>query len=46
MSIYLCFIQHVLWALNEKGKAAVVVPAGFLNIKDGIEENLQNYVLL
>ena len=46
MSIYLCFIQHVLWALNEKGKAAVVVPAGFLNIKDGIEENIRKRLVM
>lgn len=32
MAIYLCFLQHILSSLNEKGKAAVVVPAGFLTI--------------
>lgn len=30
MAIYLCFLQHILSSLNDKGKAAVVVPAGFL----------------
>lgn len=30
MAIYLCFIQHILWSLKEGGKAAIVVPTGFL----------------
>lgn len=41
----LCFIQHVLWALNDAGKAAVVVPAGFLSIKDGIEEKIRRRIV-
>lgn len=30
MAIYLCFLQHILSSLKEGGKAAIVVPAGFL----------------
>jgi type I restriction enzyme M protein len=30
MAIYLLFIQHIISSLNNKGKAAVVVPTGFL----------------
>jgi len=30
MSIYTCFIQHILYSLKEDGKAAIVVPTGFL----------------
>lgn len=30
MPIYLCFIQHILWSLKEDGKAAIVVPTGFI----------------
>lgn len=37
MSIYLMFIQHVLYSLKEDGKAAIVVPTGFLTAKNGIE---------
>lgn len=37
MAIYLMFIQHILYSLNEKGKAAVVVPTGFLTAGSGIE---------
>ena len=37
MAIYLPFIQHVMWSLKSDGKAAVVVPTGFLTAKSGIE---------
>ncbi|KFI67791.1 HsdM family class I SAM-dependent methyltransferase [Bifidobacterium magnum] len=37
MAIYLCFIQHVLWSLKDSGKAAIVLPTGFLTAKAGIE---------
>lgn len=30
MAIYLMFLQHIIFSLNEKGKASVVVPTGFL----------------
>ncbi len=30
MAIYLMFIQHILWSLKDDGKAAIVVPTGFL----------------
>jgi len=36
MAIYLLFIQHIIYSLSEKGKAAVVVPTGFLTAKTGI----------
>ena len=37
MAIYLLFIQHVLYSLKDDGKAAIVVPTGFLTAKSGIE---------
>lgn len=37
MSIYLCFLQHIINSLSDKGKAAVVVPTGFITAKSGIE---------
>ena len=30
MPIYLLFIQHILYSMNDQGKAAIVVPTGFL----------------
>ena len=37
MAIYLCFLQHAIYSLKEDGKAALVVPTGFLTAKSGIE---------
>ena len=37
MAIYLMFIQHVLYSLKDDGKAAIVVPTGFLTAKSAIE---------
>ena len=37
MAIYLLFIQHVLYSLKDDGKAAIVVPTGFLTAKSSIE---------
>lgn len=33
MAIYLMFIQHSLYSLKDKGKAAIVVPTGFLTAR-------------
>jgi len=40
MKIYLCFIQHLLYSLSEKGKGAIVVPTGFITTKTGIEKKI------
>lgn len=37
MAIYLLFIQHIIASLKPKGKAAVVVPTGFITAASGIE---------
>lgn len=37
MAIYLLFIQHVMYSLKSSGKAAIVVPTGFLTAKSSIE---------
>jgi type I restriction enzyme M protein len=37
MAIYMLFIQHIIYSLTEKGKAAIVVPTGFLTAQSGIE---------
>lgn len=42
MAIYLLFIQHVLYSLNDRGKAAIVVPTGFLTAKGGIEKGIRD----
>lgn len=41
MGIYLCFIQHILWSLKDDGKAAIVVPTGFITAQSGIEKKIR-----
>ncbi len=45
MAIYLCFIQHILWSLKEDGKAAIVVPTGFITAKNGIEKEIRQRII-
>ncbi len=45
MAIYLMFIQHILWSLKEDGKAAIVVPTGFLTAKSGIEMTIRQKIV-
>ncbi|MCR4799566.1 MAG: SAM-dependent methyltransferase, partial [Bacteroidales bacterium] len=40
MAVYTCFIQHVVNSLNHNGKGAIVVPAGFLDAKNGVERKV------
>jgi type I restriction enzyme M protein len=41
MAIYPAFIQHIMYSLNEKGRAAVVVPTGFITAQSGIEKKIR-----
>jgi type I restriction enzyme M protein len=41
MAIYMLFIQHIIFSLSDKGKAAVVVPTGFLTAQSGIEQKIK-----
>lgn len=45
MAIYLCFIQHILYILKDKGKAAVVVPTGFLTASSGIALKIKERIV-
>lgn len=45
MDIYLCFLQHILASLNIKGKAAVVVPTGFLTAAKGIPKKIRQTII-
>ena len=45
MAIYLCFIQHILWSLKENGKAAIVVPTGFITAQSGIEKAVRQMIV-
>ena len=41
MAIYLLFIQHIIYSLGKGGKAAVVVPTGFITAQSGIEMKIR-----
>jgi type I restriction enzyme M protein len=45
MSIYLLFIQHIIHTLAEKGKAAIVVPTGFITAQSGIEKGIRQHLV-
>lgn len=45
MAIYLCFIQHILWSLKDNGKAAIVVPTGFITAQNGIEKAVRQKIV-
>jgi len=45
MAIYLLFIQHIIFSLKPKGKAAIVVPTGFITAKKGIEFKIREYIV-
>ncbi len=45
MAIYLLFIQHILFSLKDNGKAAIVVPTGFLTAKTGIEYDIRKNII-
>lgn len=45
MAIYLLFIQHILFSMKETGKAAIVVPTGFITAQTGIERKIRDYII-
>lgn len=46
MAIYLMFIQHILFSLNKTGKAAIVVPTGFISAVNGIEKRIRERIVI
>ncbi len=41
MAIYLLFIQHIIFSLSDTGRAAIVVPTGFITAQSGIEKSIR-----
>ncbi len=41
MAIYPLFIQHIMFSLSAKGRAAIVVPTGFITAQTGIEKKIR-----
>ena len=45
MAIYELFIQHIIYSLADDGKAAVVVPTGFLTAQSGIDKKIRKHLV-
>ncbi|MBO7080946.1 MAG: SAM-dependent DNA methyltransferase [Neisseriaceae bacterium] len=45
MSIYLLFVQHLIYALKNTGKGAIVVPTGFITAQSGIEKTIRQKLI-
>lgn len=45
MAIYLLFLQHIIQSLNDHGKAAIVVPTGFITAQSGIEKGIREHLV-
>lgn len=41
MAIYLLFLQHIMYTLKPNGKAAIVVPTGFITAQSGIDRKIR-----
>lgn len=45
MSIYQLFLQHIIYSLKPGGKAAVVVPTGFIAAQSGIDRKIREHLV-
>jgi type I restriction enzyme M protein len=45
MSIYQLFLQHIIYSLKPGGKAAVVVPTGFITAQSGIDKKIREHLV-
>lgn len=45
MAIYLLFLQHIMHSLTENGKAAIVVPTGFITAQSGIDKKIREQMV-
>ena len=45
MDIYLMFLQHIIYSMDDTAKAAVVVPTGFLTAGSGIQKKIREYIV-
>lgn len=45
MDIYLLFIQHIVFSMKPNGRAAIVVPTGFLTKKNKIEKTIKEHII-
>ena len=45
MAVYQLFLQHIIFSLKPNGKAAVVVPTGFITAQTGIDKAIRQHLV-
>ena len=45
MAIYTLFLQHIIHSLKNEGKAAIVVPTGFITAQSGIDKKIRQHLV-
>ncbi|EMX2854484.1 SAM-dependent DNA methyltransferase [Yersinia enterocolitica] len=45
MEIYQLFLQHIIFSLKPGGKAAIVVPTGFITAQSGIDKGIREHLV-
>lgn len=45
MEIYQLFLQHIISSLKQDGKAAIVVPTGFISAASGIDKKIRQHLV-
>ena len=45
MAIFLLFLQHTIYSLAENGRAAIVVPTGFITAQSGIQKRIRQHLV-
>ncbi len=45
MAIYSLFLQHIIYSLAKDGKAAIVVPTGFITAQTGIDKKIRQHLV-
>ena len=45
MEIYQLFLQHIITSLKSTGKAAIVVPTGFITAQSGIDKKIREHLV-
>lgn len=45
MEIFQLFLQHIIYSLKPNGKAAIVLPTGFITSQTGIDVSIREYIV-
>ncbi len=45
MEIYQLFLQHIIYSLKDNGKAAIVLPTGFITAQSGLDKSIREFIV-